>query len=143
MKYEQYVFGVEHWETREWNHSDWSPYPRSWICDRWVPLAEHLDVIRNEWGKPITLTPNGGYRSTDHNKAVGGSPRSQHMQGRAADLAMRPGDTQKLWDLIWRLRREGKLPRLSGVGRYSRFVHVDVGGPTRKDGSPRRWVSKK
>ena len=136
------------WEVRtryfsldEWSNPDWDPYPECWIGPRWYPLAETLDVIREAWGKPLSLTPNGGYRSAAHNRATGGSKRSQHMLGRAADLRAPRGQSRKLWNLIWRLRREGKLPLLSGVGLYKSFVHVDVGGPRRKDGTPRRWVS--
>jgi len=120
--------------------SDWTgvrdkmPYPAEWITERWRPLAEHLDTIRDAVGAPIVLTPNGGYskRPTD---------TSQHPQGRAADIRCRAMPAEQLHGLILRLHAEGKLPFLSGLGLYRTFVHVDVGGPTRRDGSPRRWGS--
>lgn len=42
-----------------------------------------LQPIRDAWG-PLTVT--SGYRSHEVNKAVGGSPTSQHRHGEAADI---------------------------------------------------------
>ena len=47
-------------------------------------LAIHiLQPVRDEFG---VITVNSGYRSPDLNKAVGGSERSQHCHGQAADF---------------------------------------------------------
>ena len=47
-------------------------------------LAIHiLQPCRDEFG---VITVNSGYRSPDLNKAVGGSDRSQHCHGQAADF---------------------------------------------------------
>lgn len=58
-----------------------------------------LDPLREAYGKPITI--NSGYRCPELNKAVSGSPTSDHMQGRAADIT---GGSQvenkKLFDLV-------------------------------------------
>ncbi len=43
-----------------------------------------LDPLREAYGKPITV--NSGYRSTLLNRAVGGSTKSQHLRGEAADI---------------------------------------------------------
>lgn len=51
-------------------------------------LAEHvLQPIRDHFG-PTTI--NSGYRGPELNKAVGGSERSQHCKGEAADIEV-PG----------------------------------------------------
>ena len=51
-------------------------------------LAEHvLQPVRDHFG--IT-TINSGYRGEELNKAVGGSPTSQHCKGQAADIEV-PG----------------------------------------------------
>jgi len=42
-----------------------------------------LQKIRDEFG-PMRIT--SGYRCEDHNKAVGGSEKSYHMRGMAADI---------------------------------------------------------
>ncbi|MCU6769302.1 D-Ala-D-Ala carboxypeptidase family metallohydrolase [Barnesiella propionica] len=48
-------------------------------------LAEKiLDPLRERYGKPIRV--NSGYRSPILNKAVGGTPTSQHLRGEAADI---------------------------------------------------------
>jgi len=46
-----------------------------------------------------------GYRSLEHNRAVGGMPRSYHLQGRALDVQRRPGVTHAMVDAA--LRRAG------------------------------------
>lgn len=47
-------------------------------------VAEALEVIRERVGVPLII--NSGYRSPQHNKAVGGSKTSDHMKGLAADF---------------------------------------------------------
>ena len=50
-----------------------------------VVLVENLlDPLRAKWGRPLHI--NSGYRSPALNRAVGGSPTSQHCKGQAADL---------------------------------------------------------
>lgn len=48
--------------------------------------AELLEEVRALFGKPIIVT--SGYRSTEVNRAVGGSGYSQHMVGQAADFSV-------------------------------------------------------
>jgi uncharacterized protein YcbK (DUF882 family) len=45
---------------------------------------EILQPIRDAWGSSIVVT--SGFRAVKVNKAVGGSPTSQHCSGSAADL---------------------------------------------------------
>ena len=48
-------------------------------------IAEKVfEPLRNHIGKPIKI--NSFYRSVDLNKAIGGSSKSQHCQGRAMDI---------------------------------------------------------
>lgn len=47
-----------------------------------------LEPIRVHYGRPVVVT--SGYRSPRVNKAVGGSPTSQHCLGEAADFTV-PG----------------------------------------------------
>ena len=47
-----------------------------------------LEPLRVKLARPVVIT--SGYRSLALNRAVGGSPTSHHMQGRAADLIV-PG----------------------------------------------------
>lgn len=59
-------------------------------------LAYCLDVIRDWFGKPIVIT--SGYRSSCLNALVGGSSKSYHMQGRAADITC--DDLTALYKLV-------------------------------------------
>jgi uncharacterized protein YcbK (DUF882 family) len=43
-----------------------------------------LDPLREHVGVPVRIT--SGYRSPRHNAVIGGSPRSQHCRGEAADI---------------------------------------------------------
>lgn len=47
-----------------------------------------LEPIRAHFGKPIV--PSSGYRCPELNRAIGGSPKSQHMDGEAVDIEI-PG----------------------------------------------------
>lgn len=60
-----------------------------------------LDPLREAYGKPIIVT--SGYRCPALNKAVGGSPTSDHMTGCAADIVgtpNRPEENKHLFYLI-------------------------------------------
>lgn len=92
-------------------------------------LAIQLQVLRNEIGVSIII--NSGYRSPKHNRRVGGSPKSQHLQGRAADITARGFTPRQLADVIERLIREGKMQN-GGLGVYPTFVHYDIGGAGRR-----------
>jgi len=62
-----------------------------------------LDPLREAWGRPITV--NSGYRCPELNKAVGGSPKSHHQRGMAADItAGNRVDNRRLFQLVQDLR---------------------------------------
>ncbi|MDR1515568.1 MAG: peptidase M15 [Synergistaceae bacterium] len=58
---------------------------RVMLSSRLVPMLEEL---RGVLGRPLVIT--SGYRCDRHNAAVGGSKRSLHLIGRAADILYRP-----------------------------------------------------
>ena len=74
--------------------------PSRWIIDNLVRLVDNiLDPLREVYGGPVHIS--SGYRSGILNAAVGGSPRSQHLQGQAADLyADTLAGTRRLFLLI-------------------------------------------
>ena len=88
-----------------------------------IELAANLQALRNELGKPIII--NSAYRSPTHNALVGGSPNSQHLLCKAADL--RTDTPRQLAETIFRLIAAGKMKE-GGVGVYSTFVHYDIRG---------------
>ena len=86
-------------------------------------LIVKLNAIRSKYGKPIVV--NSGYRSPEHNAAVGGVKNSFHTLGLAADI--RP--LSKNMDDLPELQRIcDEMNRTGGVGFYDTFVHVDVRG---------------
>ena len=75
------------------------------------------------------LTPSSGCRCHTHNINVGGSPRSQHKKGRAADFLI--PDPQRVYDELCR-----RHPDHYGFGIYDWGVHVD------SRSAPVRWDSR-
>ena len=59
--------------------------PDDWTTENLRKIAEHVfQPLREAFGCPIYVS--SGYRGPDLNRAIGGSLRSQHMEGRALDL---------------------------------------------------------
>ena len=59
-----------------------------------------LDPLREAYGRPIRVT--SGYRCADLNRVVGGSPTSDHMQARSADIVGTPNtreENRRLFEL--------------------------------------------
>lgn len=79
-------------------------------------LAENLlQPVRDRYGKPMYI--NSGFRSPQVNKAVNGSPTSDHMNGRAADV--RTDNPRELFNLV---RRSGLS--FDQLILYPTFVHM-------------------
>lgn len=85
-------------------------------------LVQALNRVREEFGQPITVT--SGYRCPAHNKAIGGSPKSQHMLGTAVDIQPASGKPEDL-ERLYQLCLEEAAFTGVGDGRKKRFVHVD------------------
>ena len=60
--------------------------PASAVRALTILVDEVLDPLREAWGGPIRV--NSGYRCPELNKAVGGTPTSQHQRGEAADITV-------------------------------------------------------
>lgn len=88
-------------------------------------LSENLQVIRNYIGLPIIV--NSAYRTPSHNKKVGGSPKSQHLYGKASDIRVNGMTCEQLREIIFQLIEQGKILD-GGVGIYNNFVHYDIRG---------------
>ena len=50
------------------------------------PALDKLQSLRDRLGDPLIV--RSAYRSPEHNRAVGGAPRSKHMDGAAFDITM-------------------------------------------------------
>lgn len=89
-------------------------------------LVGLLQQIRAHFGVPVTI--NSGYRTVPHNKKVGGSPKSQHLYGKAADIVVQGIKPVEV-------ARYAETRDAGGIGLYNWGVHVDT-----RDGRS-RWDS--
>lgn len=121
---------TEHFIREEFDCKDGTKYPKEWIETRLKFLCEQLEILRREIGFPLHII--SGFRTTEHNKKVGGKQHSQHLQGTAADIVCKDLSAPKLSFAIERLVKEGKMHN-GGIGTYKTFVHYDI----RKN--PARW----
>lgn len=108
----------------QWDYDRWPNFtPEEMECRGTGKLRvrkdalDALQALRTCIGKPFYI--NSAYRSPEHNAAVGGAKNSQHLHGRAFDIALRgfTGPT------IERMAREHGF---RGIGRYNTFIHIDT-----------------
>jgi len=78
-----------------------------------------LQLLRDRLGVPMHV--NSGYRSPEHNRAIGGAKRSKHMLGIAFDIQMDGHDPQVFMATA---RDVG----FRGIGEYPvlGFCHIDA-----------------
>jgi len=98
-------------------------YPREWIGSL-RQLCGQLEIIRAAIGAEIYVI--SGFREPDYNRVIGGARYSMHCEGRAADIVVKRVPAKTLHVTILRLRDEGRLPLIRGLGLYPQFVHVDT-----------------
>lgn len=91
-----------------------------------IELVDALEELRSLIGRPIFV--NSGWRCAAHNAAVGGSPRSQHLLGRAADIFVQGLTGPVLYAFARR------IPAFRGIGVAPTWIHVDI-----RQGAPARW----
>lgn len=84
-------------------------------------LIRLLEKIRTHFGVPISI--NSGVRCLEHNRSLGSKDTSQHVAGKAADIAVKGVAPKNVADYIQSM--DGFV---GGLGRYLRFTHVDVRG---------------
>ena len=89
-----------------------------------IPTIRILDELRKHFKRPIVLLSS--YRSPAYNKAVGGAPKSIHMQFRALDFAVAGVAPSEVFRVLRSWRAAGKFK--GGLGLYETFVHVDTRG---------------
>ena len=80
-------------------------------------LAALLQEIRNHFGKPVII--NSAYRTAQYNRKAGGSSKSLHLYGKAADIKI---DGVSPYSIAKYCQSLG----VKGIGLYNTFVHVDT-----------------
>ena len=81
-------------------------------------LIRELQKLRDTFGKPVRIT--SANRCPEYNKKVGGSPKSQHLRGRAVDIQV----VGVLPDKVAEWFEENVSG--GGIGRYNTFTHRDT-----------------
>lgn len=87
-----------------------------------------LQNIRDICGFPFHI--NSGFRCKAHNAAIGGEPDSQHLLGRAADLAVT--DSALRFVIMQTALR---TPAIRGIGIAKTYLHLDD-----RSGNMAMWV---
>lgn len=77
-----------------------------------------LDLARGLYGRPMVV--NSGFRTVEHNAAVGGTENSSHLRGLAADISCR--NSSDRYDMIIAFLRVG----FNRVGISDTFIHIDT-----------------
>lgn len=92
-------------------------------------LVELLQKLRDRLNVPLIV--NSAFRCEVRNNQVGGATRSQHLYGKAADIAMRtiPLSIEEVAEIADELG-------FDGIGLYNTFIHLDVRG------SKARWDNR-
>lgn len=84
-------------------------------------LAETiLQPLRDHIKQPVVI--NSAYRSPEVNQIVGGSPRSQHILGQAADIRVSNMSVTELVSIIDML----DLPYHQLINEFDSWVHVSI-----------------
>lgn len=86
-------------------------------------VAKALQQVRDELGMPLVVT--SGWRSRKRNKAVGGSPTSDHPLGYCADVMCPYINAEKLAACFVSARKRGLLD-YDQLIVYAQHVHVSV-----------------
>ena len=97
-------------------------------------LVGQLEAFRDAAGKRRVLV-GSGYRTIEHNKAVGGVSNSFHIKGMAADISIPGFQMAALHNLALVYWYTG---RIGGLGLYDWGVHLDVGPVRYWDGRSSR-----
>jgi len=109
----------------EFNCHDGTEVP-SYLLSNVKELAENLQILRDYLDKPILI--NSGYRTYDYNSTLpGASPKSQHLEAKAADIVVHGISILDLSKIINKLIEEGTMKE-GGVGMYKSFIHYDIRG---------------
>lgn len=103
---------------------DGTPVPDSLECNV-IVLAHNLQILRDYLGEPVRL--NSGYRTPAYNKKIGGAPKSQHIQAKAADITVKSKTPKQLAAIIEKLISQGEMKQ-GGIGIYPGWVHYDIRG---------------
>jgi len=106
----------EHFKISEFVCRDPKDLPQKVFIE--MELIQKLEKLRSLLKMPLIVT--SGYRTQKWNESVGGSPRSRHLLGQAADIRMDGHyDTDRI--TVFAVNAGFK-----GIGLYDGFIHLDI-----------------
>jgi len=82
-------------------------------------LIEVLQMLRDKFKASIKVT--SGNRCPAHNKSIGGSEKSYHIRGRAADIQIQGVEPKEVQEHLKLMYMD-----MYGIGSYSTFTHIDT-----------------
>lgn len=134
-----------HFNADEFRCHDGTDYPAEWVDERLKPLCAVLEAIRDACdGHAVrilsgyrTATYNEGLRDSD-GSGTGVAKNSQHIQGRAADIAVEGLAPSDVWTAAMALYKAGRIPGMGGLGYYQGWCHIDI--RPRDDGHLAQWL---
>lgn len=107
------------------------------VIDNIHILISVMDLIREEWSiycekngmQHPQIIVNSGYRSEPLNKAVKGSPTSNHKKGTAVDFRAKNWDNKALWEVVLYTLKKYNIEwnQLIDECRLT-WIHLDIGG---------------
>ena len=124
---------TKNFSKEEFDCNDGSEMPLN-VYYNIVKVANQLQTLRDYIKKPITV--NSAYRSEEYNAKIGGVKSSQHIMGRAADIAIKGLTPLEVSEIIEKLIEEGNMLQ-GGLGIYETFCHYDIRG------TKARWNNQK
>lgn len=128
MSFTPQVFTYDHHSEvdADWFRKKWPSFtPQELSCNHCGKLVidlaamDKLQTLRRILNRPINVT--SGTRCVQWNASVGGASSSYHLNGRAFDIPIAPGD-----DRSWLVFLAG-MAGFTGLGVYETFIHVDTG----------------
>jgi uncharacterized protein YcbK (DUF882 family) len=95
------------------------------LMDNLRELVHNLQIIRDHLGGPVHVV--SGYRTSRHNRRIGGARKSQHLKAKAADIRVYNMTPEELAEVVINLIKDKKI-KSGGIGVYQHFVHYDTRG---------------
>jgi len=89
-------------------------------------IQDCVDHFARSQNRNVKVIINCANRCPQHNEDVGGSPKSQHVEGIAADIVLIYSDGERIPPNLVASYFEHRYLRSHGVGRYSSFTHIDI-----------------
>jgi len=121
----------EHLSWKELASKSGAPYPVKWQYSRAMPLSIVFEAIRSRTRPISAIRINSAYRPLAYNLSIGSKKNSQHVQGRALDLALPSRmSIEEFRDIALEVAH---IPgsKLRGIGVYPWGIHIDIRPATR------------